>query len=127
MSGILFFNVHRSWEDWVTMLMGVVIAISPWLAVQQHGQTVIWNAVLVGALVLGIAQLEYVRRQRWGEIGEIACGIWLMASPFAFGYAGSGVLRYWHFMLGAIVALLAALELWQDWTLSDEELARGGP
>jgi hypothetical protein len=32
MSGIWFFNVHRSWEDWVSMLIGVVIAISPWLA-----------------------------------------------------------------------------------------------
>ena len=31
MSGIWFFNVHRSWEDWVSMLIGVVIAISPWL------------------------------------------------------------------------------------------------
>ena len=32
MSGIWFFNVHCSWEDWVSMLIGMVIAISPWLA-----------------------------------------------------------------------------------------------
>ena len=126
MSGIWLFNVRRSWEDWVSMLMGVVITISPWLAVQQHDQTVMWNAVLVGVLVLGLAQLEYVRRQRWEEIGEMACGIWLIASPFTFGYAEAGALRYWHFLLGAIVALLAALELWQGWTSSEEQLARHG-
>ena len=108
------------------MLIGVLIGFSPWLAEQQNDQTVMWNAVLVGALVLGLAQLEYVSLQRWEEIGEIVCGLWLIASPFTFGYAESGALRYWHFVLGAIVALLAALELWQDWTLSDKELAQHG-
>ncbi len=131
MSGIRFFNVHRPWEDWVSMLIGVLIGFSPWLAEQQHDQAVMCNAVLVGALVFGLAQLEYVSLHRWqayGEIGEIseiseiACGLWLMASPFTFGYAEAGALRYWHFALGAIVALLAALELWQD----DKELAQHG-
>jgi hypothetical protein len=126
MSGIRSFNVHRSWEDWVSMLIGVLIGISPWLADQQHDQSVMWNAVVVGALVLGLAQLEYVSLQRWEETGEIACGLWLIASPFTFGYDEAGALRYWHFVLGATVVLLAALELWQDWTLSDEELAQHG-
>jgi hypothetical protein len=126
MSGIRFFNIHRPWEDWVSMLIGVLIAFSPWIPEQQHDQAVMWNAVLVGALVLGLAQLEYVSLHRWEAIGEIACGLWLMASPFTFGYAEAGALRYWHFALGAIVALLAALELWQDWSLSDEELAQHG-
>jgi SPW repeat len=126
MSGIRIFNVHRSWEDWVSMLIGVLIGFSPWLADQQHDQSVMWNAVLVGALVLGLAQLEYVSLQRWEETGEIALGLWLIASPFTFDYAEAGMLQYWHFTLGAIVALLAALELWQDWTLSDKELAQHG-
>ena len=126
MSGIRFFNVHRAWEDWVSMLMGVLIGFAPWLADQQGGQFVMWNAVLVGALVLGLAQLEYVSLQRWEETGEIALGLWLIASPFTFGYAEAGALRYWHFALGAIVALLAVLELWQDRKLTDKELAQHG-
>ena len=126
MSGFRFFNVHRSWEDWVGMLMGVLIGLSPWLTGQQHDQSVMWNAVLVGALVLGLAQLEYVSLRRWEEIGEIACGLWLIASPLILGYAVSGALQYWHFILGAIVVLIAALKLWQDWTLSDKELAQHG-
>lgn len=126
MLGIRFFNIHRPWEDWVSMLIGVMIGISPWLAEQQHDQTGMWNAILIGALVLGLAQLQYVSLQRWEAIGEIACGLWLIASPFTFGYAEAGALRYWHFALGAIVALLAALELWQDWSLSDKELTQHG-
>jgi O-antigen/teichoic acid export membrane protein len=126
MSGIRFLNIHRSWEDWAGMLLGVLIGFSPWLAGEPHDPAVMWNAFLVGVLVLGLAQLEYVSLQRWEEIGEIACGLWLMASPFVFGYADDGALRYWHFILGVVVALIAALELWQDWKLSEKELAQHG-
>jgi hypothetical protein len=34
MLGIRFFNVHRPWEDWVSMLLGVLIGLSPWFADQ---------------------------------------------------------------------------------------------
>lgn len=126
MSVTRFFKTHRSWEDWVGMLIGVLIGISPWLAEQQSDQAVTWNAILVGALVLLLAQLEYVSLQRWEETGEILLGLWLIAAPFTFGYEEAGLLRYWHFVLGAITVLLASWELWQDWKLSDKELAQHG-
>ena len=107
-------------------LIGVLIGFSPWLADQQGDRAVIWNAILVGAVVLVLAQLEYVSLQRWEEVGEIIFGLWLSASPFIFGYAEAGPLRYWHFVLGAIIALLATWELWQDWRQSDKELAQHG-
>jgi hypothetical protein len=50
--------------------------------------------------------------------------LWLIASPFIFGYADAGTLRYWHFILGIAVVLLAVLELRQDWKLSNAELGR---
>ncbi len=126
MAVIRLFNVHRNWEDWVGMLLGVLIGLSPWLAGQQDNQVAMWNAVIIGALVIALAALELAGLQRWEEVCEIACGLWLIASPFIFGYAETGTLRYWHFALGAAVALIAALELWQDWKLSDKELAQHG-
>jgi hypothetical protein len=126
MSGIRFLTVHRSWEDWAGMLIGVLIGLSPWIADQHDDRAVVWNALAVGVLVLGLAQFEYVSLQRWEEVGGIALGLWLVASPFTFGYAEAGALRYWHFGLGGIVALIAVLELWQDWRLSDKELALHG-
>ena len=121
-----FFNVHRTWEDWLGMGVAVLIGLSPWLADQQGDQSVMLNAVFVGAVALVLAELEVVDLHRWQEIGEIACGLWLAASPFVLGYANAGDLRYWHFALGAGVVLLAALELWQDWKLTDRELAQHG-
>jgi hypothetical protein len=68
MAGIrLIFNVHRNWEDWVGMLLGVLIGLSPWLVGQQDNQIVMWNAVIVGALVIALSALELSGLQRWEE------------------------------------------------------------
>jgi hypothetical protein len=85
--------------------------------------TMILNTFVVGMLVFGLGQLEYVALQRWEEVGEIALGLWLVASPFILGYSGDEALRTWHIVLGAAVVLLGALQLWQDWRLSEQELA----
>ena len=126
MVGIRIFGVHRTWEDWVGILVGVSIGLSPLFAGQEDNQLVMLNAIVIGVLVVSLAAFELVDLHRWEEVGEIACGLWLIASPYIFGYAGTGTLQYWHFGLGAVVVLLAAMELWQDWNLSDKELARHG-
>ena len=126
MVGIRIFGVHRTWEDWVGILVGVSIGLSPLFAGQEDNQLVMLNAIIIGVLVVSLAAFELVDLHRWEEVGEIACGLWLIASPYIFGYAGTGTLQYWHFGLGAVVVLLAAMELWQDWNLSDKELAQHG-
>ena len=130
MSDFGFLSKHRSWEDWFGMLLGALIVVSPWFPLQGHHDVMdsersimILNTFVVGMLVFGLAQLEYVALQRWEEVAEIVIGLWLIASPLMFGYSGDDVLRVWHAILGSIVVLLGALQLWQDWRLSDQELA----
>ena len=128
MSDFSFIKTHRTWEDWCGMLLGALIVASPWFPIQDHSpiverQTMILNTVAIGLVVFGLSQLEYVALQRWEEVAEIALGLWLIASPLIFGYSGDDTLRAWHATLGGIVVLLGALQLWQDWRLSDQELA----
>jgi SPW repeat len=122
MAGIRLFNVHYVWEDCVSMGLGALIVLTSWMADDALSQTAAANATIVGILVLALGASEVVDLRRWEEGLEAACGLWLIASPFIFGYADAGTLRYWHFALGIAVVLLAALELRQDWKLSDAEL-----
>ena len=129
MSDFGFLNTHRTWEDWCGMVLGALIVASPWFPIQEHTaiggqQMIILNTVAIGLVVFGLSQLEYVALQRWEEVAEIALGLWLIASPLIFGYSGDDTLRAWHATLGGIVVLLGALQLWQDWRLSDQELAK---
>ena len=122
MAHVRFFSTHRSWEDWLGMLLGVLTALTPWISGQMGTQNMMFNAVIVGAMVFVLGELEFADLHRWQECGEIALGSWLGASPFIFGYSANGTLRFWHFALGTVVVMLAVIELWQDWNLSDEEL-----
>jgi drug/metabolite transporter (DMT)-like permease len=133
MSDFGFFQTHRTWEDWCGMLLGLLIALSPWFLTQQGHEAadagrslVILNTVMVGIVVFGLAQLEYVSLQRWEEVAAVVAGLWLMLSPYFFGYHDDGLLRFWHSGLGALVVLLSTLQLWQDWELSDRDMLQHG-
>jgi hypothetical protein len=133
MSDFSFFKTHRTWEDWLGMLLGVLIVLSPWFPTQTSHEMleaersfIVLNTFTVGLLVFGLAQLEYVALQRWEEVAEILLGLWLIISPYIFSYYAEGMLRFWHTGLGGAVVLLAALQLWQDWDLSEQDLAKHG-
>jgi len=133
MSDLGFFKTHRTWEDWCGMLLGVLIVLSPWFptetgheVVDTKRSLVILNTFTIGILVFGLAQLEYVALQRWEEVAAIVLGLWLIASPYLFGYSGDGLLSFYHSSFGGLVVLLAALQLWQDWDLSDQDLLKHG-
>lgn len=131
MSDFSFFKTHRTWEDWCGMLLGALIVASPWFPIQDHSpiverQTMILNTVAIGLVVFGLSQLEYVALQRWQEVATILVGLWLIVSPYVFGYSGEGFLRVYHTSLGAVAVILGALQLWQDWDLSDQDMLRHG-
>jgi uncharacterized membrane protein len=123
MAGIRIFNVHYIWEDCISMGLGALILLTSWVGNDVGSQTVATNATVVGILVLALGASEFLDLHRWEESLEVVCGLWLIASPFVFGYADAGTLRIWHFVLGIAVVLLAVLELRQDWKAGDTELA----
>jgi hypothetical protein len=103
---------HRGWEDVVSACIGVLIILSPVVADIDPGVAVFISAGLAGTLITMLALLELMSLERWEEVLELACGLWVVVSPLVFGYGGT--LRFVHFVLGAAVAVLALLELWQD-------------
>jgi hypothetical protein len=131
-SDVNFLDQHRTWEDWCGMLLGLLVALTPWFPTQQGEvadagrSAVILNTVMVGLIVFGLAQLEYVSLQRWQQVGGIIAGLWLILSPYVFGYHGDGLLRFYHSAFGALVVLLSTLQLWQDWELSDQDMLKHG-
>jgi hypothetical protein len=112
-------RAHPPWEDWASMTIGVLILISPWTTQSAELGYLTVNAILVGCLVimaawLEFAWLEFMVPQVWEEWVELALGLWLVASPWVFGYSQFVVPTAMHIVLGALVALLAVSELWQD-------------
>ena len=107
-----WFTEHRNWEDFCSAGLGVLIVLSPVLAGTEPATIVYISAGLVGVTITMLALLEIMSLQRWEEVLELLCGLWIVVSPLIFNYGGT--LRLAHFVLGGLVALLALLELWQD-------------
>jgi O-antigen/teichoic acid export membrane protein len=114
-------KTHRTWEDGAGLALGLMIGLSPWFYDEPVVPAVLLNSGLIGLAVLVLAQLELVHLRRWEELAQLACGLWLSASPFTFDYAHQDHLRLWHWVLGSIVSVLALLELWQDWNRAHNE------
>src|SRR3981189_3130630 len=116
MSDFRFLSTHRTWEDWCGMLLGVLIALSPWFPTQTSHELVdaersfvILNTFTIGILVFGLAQLGFVALQRWEEVAEIVLGLWLIAAAFVCRLARDVGDRFWALSLGGLVVLLGAL------------------
>lgn len=105
-------SVHRSWEDIVTMILGALIVVSPMFVGAAFTTPMALSAVIAGALIIVVGGMELLNLRRWEEIATLILGLWVLASPYIFAYTGN--LRTAHVVLGALVALLAAFELWQD-------------
>ena len=104
---------HQTWEDLVSMGLGILVVLSPWLSGAATSTAIMIVTGFVGFLIVAVAGLEMVSLRRWEETIETLCGAWLIVSPFVMGYGGA--LRAWHIALGVLVLALALFELWQDW------------
>ena len=89
MAGIRLLDVHRTWEDYAGIMLGVLIGLSPWLTGGDEKPLAMGNAVAVGVMVFALAAFELVDLHRSEEVGEIVLALWLIVSPFILNYVES--------------------------------------
>lgn len=124
---------HEAWENWAVILIGIMTALIPRLASDAPlsslayftSDKVALNTSILALVLLVLGIWEFTHLQRWEEIGVLLCGLWLVASPYTFGFSNQGALANWHYGVGIAAAIVASLELWQDWDRTDEQMAQG--
>jgi hypothetical protein len=107
-------KVHRGWEDWLLVGLGGVLLLTPALVPGEMPSPVLYNALSVGAVIMVMALFEMALKGRWEEIIQFALGVWMAASVFVLDFGIASDLRALYFAIGALVAVMAAFEFWQD-------------
>ncbi len=107
-------KTHRGWEDWLSIGLGFVLILSPMLVEGQIPDPTLVNMLIIAILVMSLGMIEIMMAGRWEEIIQFALGLWLAVSIFVLDYGVAVTLRPLYFVIGALVALMAAFELWQD-------------
>ena len=96
--------------DCYTVAFGLFLFVSPWLfAYANEGVRIdLWTS---GAAIAAMSVAAIVAFARWEEWLNLLLGFWLIASPWALGFAHTRAMHV-SIAIGALVAFFAALELW---------------
>ncbi len=100
------------WQDYFTMLVGMWIAVSPWmLGFGDDFGVLTWSALAVGVGIAVLAAIDLDAPAAWEEWTMIALGGWVAASPWVLGFTTHQAGTVSMVGAGLVVAVLAGWAL----------------
>jgi heme/copper-type cytochrome/quinol oxidase subunit 3 len=97
----------------VNAALGVILLISPWLLGFAAERVPTWTALIGGAVIAAAALAAFTRLLEWEEWVNLVAGLCIAVSPWVLGFTGLAKAAWTHIIVGVLVALLAAIELWR--------------
>ena len=97
--------------DWINLVLAVALFISPWVLGFAQG-TPMGNALIAGIVIGAIAIAAIVSFSQWEEWVNLIVGLWVLISPWVLGFTAVTSAVWAHVVIGLIVTVLAAVELW---------------
>jgi hypothetical protein len=102
------------WQEWASFVLGLWLAVSPWLVGYAEHEAATANAVFLGlALALG-SHFEATLDENSADWLNMAAGLWLLAAPFVLGFSAVAVAAANSIAVGTLVMALAASALSLD-------------
>ena len=98
--------------DLVNVVLGLCLVFAPWVLGFTSEMAATRNAWIVGAAIALIALGALFAFREWEEWVNLALGVWAILAPWLLGFATVAAALYAHVMIGLIVGVLAALDLW---------------
>jgi SPW repeat len=111
------------WQNWANLILAIWLFISPWVlqfggAVQSAANEptvavshAAWNAWVLGVIVFLVALSAIGNMEVWQEWWNIVLGAWIFVAPWALGFVGIPRAGWDHWIVGALVFLLAIWSL----------------
>lgn len=107
----------ENWTNWTNaklcdvanLILGAVLFVSPWMFGFEVGK-VSQNAMATGLVIAILAIAALAAFAVWEEWLNLIVGLWALVSPWVLGFQGTAMTV--HVLIGAAVAVLAAVELW---------------
>lgn len=104
----------KHWQDPISAVLGLWLAISPWVLGFHSDVPAMPNALIVGLAILVVALAASFRPQAWQPPTSLVLGMWLIASPWALDFAFLNEAKLDALIVGILVAALASGVLYAD-------------
>jgi hypothetical protein len=96
--------------DVANLILGGILFVSPWIFGFASGAES-QNAYIMGIVIAVLAIGALAAFAVWEEWLNLIAGLWVLVSPWVLGFQGTTAMTV-HVIIGILVALLAAIELW---------------
>ncbi|HXF65121.1 MAG TPA: SPW repeat protein [Burkholderiales bacterium] len=104
----------KRWQDWVNLVLGLWLFVSPWALDYAALQSAAWNAYLVGAAIVVFAAIAAYMPQAWEEMINTVLGIWLVFSPYVLGFASHTMTALHTVVAGVLITAFAVGAMFSD-------------
>jgi uncharacterized membrane protein HdeD (DUF308 family) len=105
---------RRKVQDWVNLVLAVVLFISPWVLGFVPAATAAWNAWVVAIVIGALAIAAITAFAVWEEWINLLLGLWLIVSPWVLHFSTDTRPTWTFVILGIIAAVISAWALWQN-------------
>jgi SPW repeat len=65
---LLALFAYQQWEEWVNAAIGVWVFVSPWVLGLSHHANILWNSLIVGALLVILALWSVSLKHGSGQV-----------------------------------------------------------
>jgi hypothetical protein len=110
MEGVMENWTNAKLCDVANLILGAILFVSPWMFGFDAGRAS-GNANIAGIAIAALAIAALTAFAIWEEWLNLIVGLWTLVSPCVLGFQGTTAMTV-HVVIGAAVAILAAIELW---------------
>jgi hypothetical protein len=100
-------------QDWVNLVCAVLLFISPWILAFSGDVAATRAAWISGVVVAIFAVAALAQFAEWEEWVSVLLGVWMIVAPWVVGFSTVGLAVAAFVVLGIVVALASASEIWQ--------------
>jgi VIT1/CCC1 family predicted Fe2+/Mn2+ transporter len=95
----------KRWQDWLTVVVGVLLFITPFVFGATATAAIAWTAYIGGALLViaGVWSLSSGTSQ-WIEWAEVVIGVLLIIAPWVLGFSSWSSMA-WSVWIAGVLAL----------------------
>lgn len=100
---------NRRWQDWITLLLGIWLFLSPWIVGYYLTNSVAaWNGWILGVAIVVFSAIALSIAQVWPKVVNIILGIWMIISPWVLAFATNRNAETNDVIVGILVIIFAA-------------------
>jgi hypothetical protein len=105
-------NTKEATIDIINAVLGLCLALAPWVLGFTGEVAAAWNAWIIGAAIALVAVGSLVAFTQWEEWINLVLGIWAAIAPWVVAFSENVAAMAIHLAVGVAVAVLAATRLW---------------